>query len=826
MASPVPPAQKGRLVSAVWYRARANLRGHLAGTLVLIVATAVTAGVVLTAVAGARRAQAALPGFVAHNEPHDALVFVDPSPDLQAVVDQVAALPQWERAQEVGAVIVTVQQDGRWVTIVASAYADGRPYVDMERPIVVKGRLPDPTRPGEVAVNEDFAEALDLRSGDTFPLRTVTPDALGPIIGGQAAPPDPDGEDLTMTVTGIIRRPSDLRLSIEQQNEAVGSESWYLGVGPAFVERFGDRLANFGFGLAGQVRQGQQDALAAAVTALGRDDVTFAPTNEDAEVVSSIGRGIDFESNALLLFALIAAIAGIAFLGQVIGRQVFFDLDDDEALRSIGMGRRHRVAVPLVRSLVVAVVGAAGAVGLAVAASSAFPIGLARQAVLHPGTDVDQLVLGVGAASVVVLAGGWAAIDAWRLTSRTVAGSSVGTSEHTAASVSGLATRAGAPVTVTAGVRLALERGRGRTAVPVVGAVLAVTAGVVVLCTVLVFSASLDHLVGTPLEQGWDWDAVVGNMNDLDDVRNAVSALEANPDVAEFIGYGVGPVQVDGHEEISLVLGPGDHEVGPPVLDGRLPVNDDEVAMGRETLDSLDKELGDTVTAQVPGGNRSPHEFTVVGTVIVPAGLDSQLSLGRGLLVTLAGARATIGGAPDAVLPQQFLVRLDDGVSAREAAASLRPAFGDGSADPRQANDVGNLHRVQRLPRALAVLVALWALGTMANTLVTSVRRRRRDLATYATLGFRRRQLAATVAWQATTFALVALVVGLPVGIAAGRTVWSVVADSIGSTAAPVVPPTLLAAVTAGTLVAANVIAVLPARAAARTHPAAILQTE
>lgn len=813
-------------VRAVWYRARVNLRGRLVGTIVLTVAVAVTVGVVLTALAGARRAQDALPAFVAFNRPYDAQVFAEPSPDLQAVIDEVSAFPEWEVAQEVGAVVVSVQQGDRWVSVVPTAYVDGHPYIDQERPIIVAGRLPDPSRPEEVAVNEDFAAALGLRSGDTFALRTVTPEALGPIIGGQSDPPDPDGEDLTMTVAGIIRRPSDLRLSSQQDNAVVASDSWYLGVGPGFVERFGDRLATFGFGVAGQVKPGQQDELADAIATLGRDDLAVRATNEDAQLVASIGRGIDFESNALLVFALITAVAGIAFVGQAIGRQVFFDLDDDAALRSIGVDRRHRLAVPLVRSVVVALLGAVGGVGIAVAASSAFPIGLARQATIDTGTDLDTAVLGLGAASVVLLTMGWAAIDAWRFTNGGLARRQVTQGERRAASISGLVTRAGAPVTASAGVRLALERGRGPTAVPVVGAAVASTAGVIVLCAVLVFGASLDHLVTTPSAQGWTWDAVVGNMNSVDDVHQAVTALEANADVATFRGYGTAPVHVDGREVSSLVLGPGDPELGPPVLDGRLPLTSDEVAIGRDTLTALDKTIGDSVSAQIPGAPGGPRTFRIVGSVLLPAGLDSELSFGRGVVVTLAGARATTGGAPDAVIPQQFLVRFADGVTATQAAESLRPAFGEGAADPRQANDVGNLHRVQRLPRALAVLVGLLALGTMANTLVTSVRRRRRDLATYATLGFRRRQLAATVAWQATTFALVALVVGLPLGIAAGRTVWSVVADSIGSTAAPVVPPTLLAAVVAGTLVAANVIAALPARAAARTHPAAILQSE
>lgn len=813
-------------VRAVWYRARGNLRGRLAGTIGLIVALAVTTGVVFTAMAGARRAHEALPDFVAYDRPYDALVFADPSPDVQTVIDDVAALPQWELAQQIGAVVVSVRRGDRWVSVVPAAYLDGRPYLDQERPIIVEGRLPDPSRPDEVAVNEDFAAALGLHSGDRFALRTVTPESLGPIIGGQRNPPDPQGEHLAMTVAGIIRRPWDLRLTAQPVNDVVGSDSWYVGVGPAFVDRFGDRLANFGFGVAGQVRPGQQDELADAIAALDRDDLTLRATNEDAPLIASIARGIDVEANALTVFALITALAGIAFVAQALGRQVFFDLDDDEALRGVGVDRRHRAAVPLVRSAVVVVIGAVGAVTLAIAASSAFPIGLARQAVLHTGMEVDPIVLGVGAASVVLLAMGWATVDAWRLTGVAATPAPVERNGRRTASISGLIARARAPVSMTAGVQLALERGRGRTEVPVVGAVLAATAGVVVLCAVLVFAASLDHLVSTPIEQGWNWDAVVGNMNSREDVRDAVTALEGNPDVGTYRGYGTGPVLVDGHEVNSLVLGPGDPHLGPPVLEGRLPVTSDEVAVGRDTLAAFDKSIGDSVAAQIPGARGDARTFRIVGTVILPAGLDTQLAFGRGVVVTLPGARATIGGGPDAVIPQQFLVRFADGVTATEAADSLRPAFGEDAADPRQASDVDNLQRVQRLPRLLAVLVTLLALGTLANALVTSVRRHRRDLATYAALGFRRRQLAATVAWQATTLAAVAVVVGIPLGVAAGRAVWQLVGDSIGITAAPELPTAGLALIAVGTMLAANFIAAVPAWSAARTHPATVLRSE
>src|SRR5205807_10279762 len=110
--------------------------------------------------------------------------------------------------------------------------------------------------------------------------------------------------------------------------------------------------------------------------------------------------------------------------------------------------------------------------------------------------------------------------------------------------------------------------------------------------------------------------------------------------------------------------------------------------------------------------------------------------------------------------------------------------------------------------------------------LVTSVQKRRRDLAVLKTLGFVRAQVRGTVAWQATTLTLVALAVGLPIGIAAGRWIWTAFAGSIGVVSAPSVRVIVVLLAIPAAVAAANVIAALPARAAARTKPALVLRAE
>jgi len=126
----------------------------------------------------------------------------------------------------------------------------------------------------------------------------------------------------------------------------------------------------------------------------------------------------------------------------------------------------------------------------------------------------------------------------------------------------------------------------------------------------------------------------------------------------------------------------------------------------------------------------------------------------------------------------------------------------------------------------LAALLVVLGVGALGNALVTGVRRRRRDLAVLKTLGFVRGQVAAAVAWQATATALVAAVLALPLGVAMGRWLWTVVAAQIQAPADPAVPIVALALAVPVTVLVANLLAAGPGFMAARVRPATVLRSE
>lgn len=140
--------------------------------------------------------------------------------------------------------------------------------------------------------------------------------------------------------------------------------------------------------------------------------------------------------------------------------------------------------------------------------------------------------------------------------------------------------------------------------------------------------------------------------------------------------------------------------------------------------------------------------------------------------------------------------------------------------------EIVNYRSIGATPVLLAGGLALGAVFALGLALVASVRRRRRDLALLKSLGFTKKGLAFTVACQASVIACMAIAVGLPLGIALGRELWTLFAESINAVPEPTVPALSVAVAGIGALAFANVVAAIPGRLAARTPTAVVLRVE
>ena len=144
------------------------------------------------------------------------------------------------------------------------------------------------------------------------------------------------------------------------------------------------------------------------------------------------------------------------------------------------------------------------AVAVAVATSPLAPVGPVRRYDPDRGISTDGLVLGTGAAVLLVALLGLLAMVALRSVRARTRGAGAGSS-----AVARAAAAMGLPAAAVVGTRNVLEPGSGVRAVPVRSALLGSIAAVTAVVTAVVFNASLAGLTSHPARYGWNWDLVI-----------------------------------------------------------------------------------------------------------------------------------------------------------------------------------------------------------------------------------------------------------------------------------------------------------------------------
>jgi ABC-type lipoprotein release transport system permease subunit len=807
--------------------------------IVLSVLIGLTAAVALGAAAGARRTDTAYERFRAATNAPDWTVFsgTGVTEALGPHVDfsKLALLPQVEAVHTFTFMLgESLGADGKALflghpnlesTIAGAQTIEAQSFGSSVK--VLEGRLPDPTRGDEVAIG--YTRLLDPQAavGSTITLRLVKAGVTAEELAAGFSLPDPEatllGPPIPVKVVGKVF--------------ASGGESELSGdnidifVTPAFVQQYQASAISAEVGMV-TLKNGPADIPAF--------EEGFSAISPNANTMSSldeavlIRRAVNVQVVTLWLFALLTTIAGFMIFGQALSRMNFTESTENPILSALGMTRRQLFAVAMVRAALIGAAAGVVAFVAAVAASSLFPAGLAQIVEPTPGTDVAPIVV-VGALLVplgVLLLSVVPALRAARTRGDARGVALVGEFRRPSA-IAAFVARSGLPASAATGVRFALEPGRGRTAVPVRSAIVGLTLAVVALTAAFGFSASFHHLLETPKLYGQFFD-FGGGYPFGGGFGEAIAAMVADPGLTDVTAgnfreavdvqgpRGSASVNVWGLESLK-------GSITPTMAEGAWPVNEGEVALGGKTMRQIGVHIGDTV--QVRSGE-TVVPLEVVGKVVFP-GYGFGPGLGEGAGMTFSQLRAFFPNDERNL----FAANLAPGAVGADVSARLNPKFeplgtqlGDLEAEVNAglstSGVVDALGSGQRVPLALSGLLALAAFGTLVHALVTSIRRRRRDLAVLKTLGFVRSQISATVAWQATTLAGIALLIGLPVGVAVGRWAWTLFADAIGVLPVPVVdlPPLLLAIPV--TLLLANLIALLPGRLAAATRPAAIFRAE
>ncbi len=792
----------------------------------------IAGGAAIAVAAAARRTDTAYQRFLAASSPSDATItesrdFLTKDLDL----DQVAALPEVERSGRANFLFFLGHTaDGRRLSQVdfqPLAMTRGPLGTTLDRWKVLEGRRFDPDRVDEVMLDYESARTLHLGVGDEMTLKFIRRPTFDRQIvsflaglparvagtgtaGAIDQLPFPDEPEVTFHIVGIVTDPVTFP-PIPGQLEP------FLRLTPAFTERYGADLTGNKVLFVDLADVTDLETFRSDVARIGGGaSVFFGLTQADHE--ANVNRTLHLAAVVLWLLAGLIALAALLVSIQALSRQAFFESTDHPVLRALGMTRGERFATGLVRTTVIALLATVIAVVVAIALSPLWPIGLARVAEPSPGLEVNVAVIGIGTVAVflgILLVG---AVTTWRWTRPSTRRHHLGHATRPPL-VTRLLGGNLRPLPVVLGTRQALDGGRGRTAVPVRTTVMAAALAVATLTTALTFGSSLGHLLDTPRLYGWSWDAQIGGRGFPDFGAAMTQGLDANPDVEGYASGTIAEIAVNGVRAEAFAVESAGKGVAPALLAGRAPKNAEEIVLGTQTLRAADARIGDEVRVLV--GNES-RRFRVVGRAVFPDVGDIG-QLGRGAYVTFDAVDGVGGPAPRNVVLVKFKPGTDHAAGVASLTRAIAPIPVTSAALPR---DLASFGRVDGLPIAVAAILGVMAGAVLVYTLLTAIRRRRRDLAVLKALGFLRRDVARTVTVQAVTLSVLALVIGLPIGVLLGRFVWRRFVDWQGIPSVPMVSAPALGLIALAVLVVATVIAVVPAQVAARTSPADALRAE
>jgi hypothetical protein len=780
-------------------------------------------------------------------------VVINPSLNTKAIDRAIRNLPG-VRAVTSDDLLLTISDEAGGTRVAAAgstvagnlvqirSSADGR-YTDLDRPILVAGRLPTGRR--EALVNEDLAAAGDLDLGDvvTLPFGSTRDDLVGVVtepIGVEQVTvvgigtffdevlDDPMYPHEVMIVSPDVARrytctppapPPDATLDeaieIVAPPDCATSYRYY-----SLSLEDGSEGVSAVLDAAQAAASELTDELPPAVRDEGAGYFVIAATTED--IAEQVDRAIRPTVTALAALGIAAGLVTAVVAALAAARDLRRVDPETAQLRQLGMGTGDRaitLAVPLVSA---ALAGSFAAGAIAWWLSPVGPVGAVRRVDPSAARELAGVTVLAGCGLAVLLGLVFVALA---LAASRRAG--VRPRRAEAGMVRLEPVLAVARPEVAEGVRAALS---GRSWVLVVGSG---AIAVAVFVTVLVLATSLAALVRTPSAYGWSWDvAVLANAGygplDLDEVA---TVLDDRDDVDGWTALSfTGDLSVEDRPLFSMVWDDRGGGEGPTVLEGELPKGDDEVALGRRTAAELGVEVGDAVEVSGFGGD---VDATVSGLVVFPAigpFQSNRGSPGTGMLLPYALAEVEAG----------FLaVDLDERAGSGAAGAVLAALAADVTRiDPEgegyvQAYDapirppeIEDARSIRVLPIVTGGLVALAVLIGLSFSIVVSVRSRRRELAILRSVGFTAPQVRRSVRAQTVATMVAALVIGVPLGLVAGRLTWRGFAGLLGVVPDPVSPVLWLGITVAGGVVLALVAAAIPARLAAATRPAVGLRSE
>jgi ABC-type lipoprotein release transport system permease subunit len=810
-------------MAAALYWWRASRRQTWRSVLVVVVLCGILGAAALGALAGARRTESAYGRYLTSINASDVMVNI-PSPDT-SLIAKVEGLPG-------------IRASAAWLGLNANPVVHGRVDLDFQTDnmagglhgefvtqdvvTVVKGRLP--SGDDEVALTARLADLFGVGVGGTVRYQYLDSLAIADVVTGYS----------TYRVVGIVELPPVLVDQFDQVQGAILPQAATLAaLHHRNAVEFSWVALRLDKGSAGI--PALQASLARLATKVG-GGISFA-IRSLATVHEQVQEAIRPQAVALAVFGVAALLALLVLVGQSLAQLLDRTTSQLETLRALGLSRARAALTAGLGGAAAVVAGMALAVAGAVALSPLAPVGPVHQVDPARGFRFDLTVLlggGLLLTAVLLVLVAWLAWRSVRPLGRP------GTLRPSMpARVAGAV---GLPTVATLGARYALEappgRRRGTVRANVLGSIVAVTAVV----TAVVFGASLNGLVSHPVRYGWNWDVLIQEQGGYGNFQgfNLSKLVDSQPGVQGWSTFAFAQLPIDGQSVPVLGLETHRGSVRPPTVSGRWLDGPNQIELGTTTLHQLGKRVGDVVQVGIGPATRP---LTIVGTATLPSlglQLTDHVSLGRGAVIPestlLAVERlaATKEKRPQSItsLPSTLALDLKPGVAAGPIVRHIV------AADP--GGQPGGTYQVRRVlgaaivnagqmgeqPLTLAIVLAAAVVLSLAATVVAGARRRRRELGIVKALGLTRRQVRAVIAWQTSTILVIAVVLGLPLGIAVGRWAWTAFATSIGVVPVAVVPLVGLVLGLLALVIAGNALTALPAVRASHAPTAAVLRGE
>ncbi|MGE3074649.1 MAG: FtsX-like permease family protein [Dehalococcoidia bacterium] len=656
----------------------------------------------------------------------------------------------------------------------------------IDRPVIVKGRWL--AADGEVVLPRKFASDNGFGTGDSIQLST------------------PTGEEM-LKVVGIA-------VFAGRSPYSLPALAWATPATVAEASAAGQHFSAMGIQLQsrGQVRAFEDllnlDQLPGpGPNAKSESGVQFiedwngvrAQNDEATKVIVTF----------LGIFSLFALISAGFVIVNAIGGRVLARYRDIGLMKAIGFTPRQVASGLLIEQVGMAFIAVAAGIAAGTLLVPLLDDPASREfetrslGYFRPGVAASVAAIVVGLVSAATLLPAWRAsrVSAVRAI---VFGS--GSVSNRPSRVARTASRFGLPAWTLVGIKNAFDRPL-RSWLTVCALVLSV----VTLTFVVTSEWTIRQLLSNPALIGEPFELAVESPN----TAALEAAIQADPSVETYFQRNTMAITPDGKDdEVNLAaLGPGYEKVDWVVRKGRMFSAPGEAVVGAGFLDLMDADVGDTVTLAVLG---KPLTLKIVGQY------RATEDGGRWAMTSLETAREfdpSLQFTGFAVALKDHEADLADAERYRAAGATSIETFDHGA---------DGVNGVRTVVGALGALLLAMGLVGLVNTLATGVRERRRDFAILKTVGFTPRQLTASILTGAWLLSIIALVIGIPLGVWVTMRISDFMGYQLGWGPGLFVraPLAWLGAIVPFVLLSVFAAVLIPANSAARTRPNEGLRTE